>query len=105
MLAFVIISGRVREKARKEHIARRRKELLDKYADAMIVERIMSKMFWQGQTPEQLLDSLGTPVDVDRKIMKTKSKEVWKYHQTGKGRFGLRITFEDGYVVGWENKS
>jgi len=62
-------------------------------------------MFWQGQTPEQLVDSIGHPVDVDKKVLKTKSKEVWKYNQTGKGRFSLRITIENDLVVGWDKKS
>ena len=62
-------------------------------------------MFWQGQTPSQLLDSIGNPVDIDKKVMKTKTKKVWKYNETGKGRYGLRITLEDGEVVGWDNKS
>lgn len=83
----------------------RRARLLKKYGDKKIVEMIMNRMFWQGQTPGQLRDSLGSPVDVDRKILKTKSKEVWKYNQTGKGRYALRITIEDGYVVGWDKKS
>lgn len=66
---------------------------------------IMKRMFWQGQTPAQLTDSLGCPVDIDRKIMKTKTREVWKYNETGKGRYALRITIEDGAVVGWDKKS
>jgi hypothetical protein len=57
------------------------------------------------QTPEQLIDSIGRPVDIDRKIMKTKTKEVWKYNQTGRGRFALRIILEDGVVIGWDKKS
>jgi hypothetical protein len=37
--------------------------------------------------------------------MKTKTKEVWKYHQRGANRYGLKITLENGRVVGWENKA
>lgn len=88
------------------HLKKKRREaLLGKYGDKQIVDMIMKRMFWQGQTVEQLLDALGNPVDVDKKILKTKSKEVWKYHQTGKGRYRLRITIENGGVVGWEKKS
>lgn len=32
----------------------------------------MKQSFWQGQTSEQLLDSLGNPKDIDVKILKTK---------------------------------
>jgi hypothetical protein len=84
---------------------RRRARLFAKYGDMQIVEGIMRRTFWQGQTPEQLVDSIGRPVDVDRKVMKNKTKEVWKYQQTGKGRFALRITFENDVVVGWEKKA
>lgn len=75
-----------------------------KYDDADIVERIMKKHFWQGQSADQLMDSLGPPADIDSKIMKTKSRYVWKYHSTGKNRYRLRITIEDGEVVGWDHK-
>ncbi|NWB49229.1 DUF2845 domain-containing protein [Pseudomonas gingeri] len=84
---------------------KRREQLLQKYGDPEVVDRIMRRMFWQGQTPEQLIDSLGSPVDIDKKVLKTKSKEVWKYDQTGKGRFALRITLENGEVIGWDKKS
>ena len=83
---------------------RQRESLLAKYGDKEIVDRIMRKMWWQGQTSEQLHDSLGEPIDIEQHVMKTKTKEVWKYNQTGKGRFGLRITIEDGKVIGWDEK-
>lgn len=82
----------------------RRQQLMAKYGDELIVNRIMKKMFWQGQTPEQLIDSIGRPLDTDHRVMKTKTKEVWKYNRTGKGRYALRITFENGVVVGWDSK-
>ena len=83
---------------------KRREALMLKYGDAELVSRIMSRSFWQGQTNEQLLDSLGNPVVIDEKVFKTKTKQVWKYHQTAKNRFALRITLENGEVVGWEQK-
>lgn len=84
---------------------KRRESLLAKHGDEEVVDMIMKRMFWQGQTPAQLTDSLGSPVDVDRKVMKTKTREVWKYNETGKGRYALRINLEDGIVVGWDKKS
>lgn len=82
----------------------RREMLIKKYGDPIIVERIMKRTFWQGQTSEQLLDSLGRPLDVDTRVMKTKTKEVWKYDRQGVNRYGLRITLEDQVVVGWDQK-
>ena len=99
LLAIGFLIFYQKKKARK-----RREFLLQKYNNSEIVEDIMKHRFWQGQTSEQLLDSLGKPVDIDEKVLKTKIKEVWKYNRRGKNRYGLRITLENRYVVGWDNK-
>ena len=83
---------------------KRREALLAKYGDLKIVDMILGRMVWQGQTQEQLLDSLGRPLDIDQKVYKSKTKETWKYNQTGTNRFGLRVTVEDQLVVGWDKK-
>lgn len=83
---------------------KRREYLLSKYGDAEIVESIMKRCFWVGQTSEQLVDSLGNPVDKSVKIMKTRYREIWKYNQTGKNRYGLRITLDDHVVQTWDQK-
>lgn len=91
---------------REEEYAERRAELLTKYfGDIETVDRIMSRKIWEGQTSEQLIDTLGNPVEVDKKLLKTKSKEIWKYDQTGKGRFALRVTLENNEIVGWDKKA
>ena len=82
----------------------RRKQLTEKYGDPEIARRIMKRVLWQGETQEQLLESLGTPSDTDQKVLKTKSKEVWKYRPVGKNRFGLKVTLDDGIVVAWDSK-
>lgn len=83
---------------------RRRAALLARYGDAEIVERILRRMFWTGQTSDQLLESLGRPADIDQKVLKTKVKELWKYFPTGRNRFGSRITLDDHVVTGWDQK-
>jgi cbb3-type cytochrome oxidase subunit 3 len=99
---WIVISNHIK----KKRLEARRTALLLKYDnDHEIVKMIMSRMFWQGQTPMQLIDSLGHPADIDKKVLKTKSKEIWKYNQTGRGRFSLRITIENDLVVGWDKKS
>lgn len=80
-------------------------ELLDKYEDEAVVQRIMNGEFWENQTAEQLRDALGKPEAIDRKTMKTKSREVWKYQHRGANRYGLRITLENGLVSGWDQKT
>lgn len=88
-----------------EQKKQRQKELMEKYQDGKIVNLLMEKSFWQGQTSEQLMDSLGSPVDIDEKVLKTKKKEIWKYNHQGGNRFGLRITLDNDVVVGWDQKS
>lgn len=83
---------------------RRREALYAKYGDAEVVDKIMARMMWQGQSMEQLTDSLGSPADTDSRVMKTKHREVWKYHPAGKNRYRLRVTVENGVVVGWDQK-
>jgi hypothetical protein len=81
----------------------RRKELNEKYNhDEDIVSGILSRSFWKGQTAEQLLDSLGSPEATDKKVLKTKTKEIWKYHEAKKGQFKLKITLENDRVVAWD---
>jgi hypothetical protein len=104
IVAIALVWMWVSAKLKKKQIAKRRAYLMSKYRDPEIVDRIMSGTMWQGQTEEQLTDALGGPVDVDQRVMKNKVRETWKYHQQGKNRFGLRITLEDGVVVGWDQK-
>jgi hypothetical protein len=80
----------------------RRKYLIEKYGREIGL-KILSGGIWQGMSSEQLTDSWGSPVDVDHEVYKTKTKETWKYNQTGKNRFKDRIYLEDGIVVGWKD--
>lgn len=78
--------------------------LLNKYQDEDIANKIIKRTLWQGQTAEQVKDALGSPKDIDQKILKTKTKETWKYFPSGRRRYGLRITLDNGIVVGWDKK-
>ncbi len=93
---FVWVSFYVNE-TRKDHI-------YQKYGHTELAENIINKMFWVGQTSEQLLDSLGKPIEIDENVLKTKKKETWKYYQKSATRFGLKIKVENGIVVGWDVK-
>ena len=75
-----------------------------KYGDENIVQRIMRRNYWQGQTAEQLRDSLGNPSAVDKNLLKTRKREVWKYQPAGVNRYRLRITLDDDVVVGYGHK-
>ena len=81
------------------------RRLNEKYDnDQYIVQGILKREFWEEQTAEQLLDSQGQPDSIDKQVMKTKVKEVWKYGAIQKGQFKLRITLENNKVIGWELK-
>lgn len=82
----------------------RREKIYQKYGHTEIADRIIKKMFWVGQTSDQLLDSLGQPLDIDETVLKTKKKEIWKYCQKSPSRYGLKIKVENGIVVGWDEK-
>lgn len=58
----------------------------------------------QRETTEQLLDSLGSPVDIDEKRLKTKTKQTWKYFAKGGRRYGFKVFVEKNVVVGWDEK-
>jgi len=77
-------------------------ELMSKYNDQQIVAAIMEGKIWQGMSQGQLVDSRGLPDDKDQAVYKTKTKETWKYGQTGKNRFRERIYIENGTIVGWK---
>lgn len=81
----------------------RRQQLTDKYGDVEIVELIMDKKVWVGATSDHVIDSWGNPEAIDRKVLKTKVKEIWKYNQQGRNRFGNRVILNDGIVVGHES--
>ena len=106
ILVLLIISGIALFLFYKDHLTKKRRDaLMLKYDDAELVVALMDERFWQGQSSEQLLDSLGIPQDIDQKILKTKKKEVWKYNHQGGNRYGLRITLDNDLVVGWDQKS
>ena len=65
----------------------------------------MSKQIWQDQPAEMVLDTLGRPVDIEQKVLKTKKKEIWKSGFLGNRQYDLIITLDNGKVTGWDKKS
>lgn len=80
----------------------RRQRLVARFGE-QIADMIIAHNFWLGMTEEQLKESRGPPVDRDYEVKKSITKETWKYGQTGKNRFELRIYLENGFVTGWKN--
>lgn len=90
---------------KNEETALRLSYLLEKYNDEAVVINIMKCMIWESMTAAQLFDSLGEPEAIDQKYLKQISREVWKYNSQGSNRYRLRVTLENGAVVGWDKKS
>lgn len=82
----------------------KRERIYQKYGHTETAEKIINKVIWVGETSEQLEDSLGKPVDIDEQVLKTKRKEIWKYHPKETNRYGLKISVENGIVIGWDEK-
>ena len=99
-IAYAAFKSQQRKKAGEAHTA----YLLSKYKKQEIVDRILNQEFWKGQTVEQLEDALGPADAVDRQVLKTKTKETWKYDEIKKGQFSTRIDIENGKVIGWSAK-
>jgi uncharacterized membrane protein len=63
--------------------------------------KIEAKELWVGATKEMVIEALGQPEDISEKVLKKKTKAVFKYYRRGRG-YGLKVNFEDDEVVGWE---
>lgn len=98
--AIIIIVIASKAAKRRKRIA----ELRKKYSED-VVQRILAGQVWQGQTEGQLIDTLGSPAEIDRKVLKTMRREIWKYGRKSAQRFRLRITVENGAVAGWDQKA
>jgi hypothetical protein len=83
---------------------RRRNVLIARYGSADIAHRIIAGKVWQGMTRDQLRDAWGEPEDRDEQVLKTKTKEVWKYGRTSRTRFAQKVFIEDEVVTGWESR-
>lgn len=99
LVVGLTIAAQKAAKAKEARIA----ELTTRFG-ADVAGRIERHEVWEGATREMILLSLGDPVDIDEKVMKGKTKHTLKYDQTGKNKFGLRVTLEDDVCVGWDDK-
>lgn len=78
--------------------------LRSKYPE-QIVERMVAERVWRNQTAVELADSLGPPHSIERKLLATKMREIWKYYPSGVNRYRLRVTLDNEIVAGWDSKT
>ncbi|WP_298612664.1 hypothetical protein [uncultured Thiothrix sp.] len=101
-IAFKVITALLKKKRYNE----RRAYLMQKYRNnTELVDMIMDGQFWKQQTADQLLDSLGTPVAVDKEVQRNKRREVWKYDHVRTDQYLLRITLDNDLVTGWTQRT
>ncbi|WP_219822438.1 DUF2845 domain-containing protein [Vibrio hyugaensis] len=90
---------------------KKRMRLMDKYNNKELVDKLMSKMIWQGQTEEQLLDSIGQPSYICQRDGQSKIL-TYKYTTRPCGRIqtvslpfpDFNVTIVDGTVVASDRK-
>jgi uncharacterized protein YecT (DUF1311 family) len=99
---FNNINRRERLAEERRRLAAERQRLVGKYGEE-VADRILARQVWQGMTDEQLMESWGIPADKDSEIKRAKTKETWKYGQTGRNRFSNRVFLENGIVIGWKD--
>lgn len=92
------------EQARQEEERRLRWARLVKRFGEENARRITAGEVWQGQTAEMLVEALGQPLDIEERVLKKKTKHVYKYRRIAANRYALKVDLEDGVVVGWDQK-
>jgi len=98
------------QEQRKQRLEQARQEkkdaLLKQFNDTQLVDRIMDKTLVLGDTIPIVEAMFGKPNDIEKKVSKTKTKEIWKYQKYGdrSNSYSLKITIENNKVTGWEDK-
>jgi len=78
---------------------------ITKYRDEGLDYIVTEEPYWVGQSLDQLIASIGKPHSIDSNVLKSSSKEVWKYKKQGDNRYSLRIVIENQRVVGFDQKA
>jgi multidrug efflux pump subunit AcrA (membrane-fusion protein) len=87
---------------REQQVAQARLDDLTRRFGSSAAHRILQGEVWRGQSVAALLEALGPPADSDQKVMKTKTKTVYKWGHVSGNRYAVRVTVENGFVIGWE---
>jgi hypothetical protein len=106
ILTILFLIGRAaikREEQKKIEDEIRLKRLVGKYGHEQGNKLFLGEIS-QGMSEEMVIDALGKPVDIDEKVLKSKSKRTLKYNQINSRSFGTKIFTENGIVVGYEIK-
>lgn len=90
---------------RKVEEERLRRDMIEQaYANSPYKLDILNGSIRQGMTANMVVAAWGPPAAIERKVLKTKTREILKYGP-GPGRsFANKVTIENGIVVGWEQR-
>jgi len=103
----ILLKEQEQRKQRLEQARQEKKDaLLKQFNDTQLVDRIMDKTLVLGDTTSIVEAMFGKPNDIEKKVSKTKIKEIWKYQKYGdrSNSYSLKITIENNKVTGWEDK-
>lgn len=82
----------------------KRNELTKKYRNPQIVNNIMLKIIWLGETKEQLIDSFGKPANIKREIHKEYIKETYYYEEYRRNCYRIKIVLKNNKIISWQEK-
>jgi hypothetical protein len=68
-----------------------------------MAEAIVQGKFWKGATFEMIYESLGAAAHSTERVLKTKTKTTLYFRPITAKRYDLKIYFENGVVVGWDD--
>jgi hypothetical protein len=118
-VGYIAYKYHQRQKGKKEAVElaeqaramlqQRQQYLLAKFGnDQNLVQRVLEHNIQLGDSKEFVLETFGQPVSTDSEILKTKTKEVWKYrkgNETRQDQCNFQVKFENDIVVGWDDKN
>lgn len=79
-----------------------RRDLVERFGEAN-ADHIVAGDYWQGATFEMIEESVGEPDDIKESVYKSKTKTTYLYRPISAQRYGLKVHFENGVVVGWDD--
>lgn len=89
--------------AKLEQARREERKLIETYGHEAAMN-ILNKRLWIGCPERALYEMFGSPVSKEEKVKSSSVTRTHKYMETGKNRFALRVTLENGLVTGWDDK-
>lgn len=97
-------AARAEAQAQQAEVVRQARwtDLCNRFGPRM-AEAILQGRFWKGATFEMIYESLGAAAHSTERVLKTKTKTTLYFRPISAKRYALKIYFEHGRVVGWDD--